>query len=171
MTNHLPITSCNLPVSCTCSANSPPQHPSECPGSNFFVTTSVAIALALGFVVGRCSVFQAPARRIPMGKHMDEKTKALCYFYRHPPPKSGVQPMPFCKIPSLLPCTPRPHVHQVRKAVKTFHFKKKTKGRAKGVHRPHQQRTSSSCELSSKCASHWGAAWNRGTCGKSCLLV
>jgi hypothetical protein len=67
-----------------------------------------------------------------MGKHIDEKTKALCYFYRHPPPQSGIQATPYTKIPSLIPCTPRLRVHQVRNAVQTFHLKKKTRGRAKG---------------------------------------
>ena len=44
-----------------------------------------------------------PARVAPMGKHMDAKTRALCYFYRHPPRNSGVKPVSYRKIPKLLP--------------------------------------------------------------------
>lgn len=41
----------------------------------------------------------------------------------------------------------------------------------RGFVRQRQQRTSSSCALFSKFDSHWGAPWNRGTCGTSCLFT
>ena len=34
--------------------------------------------------------------------HMDAATQALCFFYRNPPPGSGVPPQPFKKIPKLV---------------------------------------------------------------------
>ena len=68
----------------------------------------------------------------PMGKHMDAKTRALCYFYRHPPRNSGVKPVPYRKIPKLLPVRPRPTRQQVWTAVRTFHLVQKSRGRKKG---------------------------------------
>ena len=73
-----------------------------------------------------------PARVAPMGKHMDAKTRALCYFYRHPPRNSGVKPVPYRKIPRLLPVRPRPTRQQVWTAVRTFHSDQKSRGRKKG---------------------------------------
>ena len=65
---------------------------------------------------------------------MDAANRALCYFYRHPPPGSGVAPVAFRKIPALVvkqdgqhPC--RSAVH---KAVKEWHTEKRTRGRKKG---------------------------------------
>ena len=43
---------------------------------------------------GLCASLE-PAHVALLGKHMDAKTTALCYFYRHPPRKSGVKPVPF----------------------------------------------------------------------------
>ena len=33
---------------------------------------------------------------------MQPAMQALCYYYRHPPPNSGVQPQPFRAIPALI---------------------------------------------------------------------
>ena len=63
---------------------------------------------------------------------MDERSRALCYFYRHPPPGSGVKPVPFTKIPTLVPAKPRLRPDQVRMAVKRFHLKQKPRGRPQG---------------------------------------
>ena len=65
---------------------------------------------------------------------MDAANRALCYFYRHPPPGSGVAPVPFRKIPALVvkengehPC-----LSAVHQAVKQWHVEKGVRGRKKG---------------------------------------
>ena len=63
---------------------------------------------------------------------MDARSQALCYFYRHPPKASGVKPVPYTKIPPLVPAKPRLNADQVRMAVKKFHLKRKPRGRQKG---------------------------------------
>ena len=68
-----------------------------------------------------CCASAGPVLVLDMGKHMDAKTTALCYFYRHPPRQSGVKPVPYRKIPKLLPVGPLPTLNQVWRAVKTFH--------------------------------------------------
>ena len=67
-----------------------------------------------------------------MGRHMDERTRALCYFYRHPPQAAGVKPMPYARIASVVPAKPRLNKDQVRWAVKHFHLKRKQRGRPAG---------------------------------------
>ena len=69
-----------------------------------------------------------------MGKHMDEKTKALCYFYRNPPKGSGVKPSTFKTIGKLaVPAGKMPlEEDKVRWAVKNFHGEKSPRGRKKG---------------------------------------
>lgn len=69
-----------------------------------------------------------------MGIHMNHTTNALCYWYRNPPPNSGVKPVPFRKIPALVVAAgkPRPTQAAVFKAVKKFHTKKSKRGRKVG---------------------------------------
>ena len=80
-----------------------------------------------------------------MGKHMDDKTKALCYFYRHPPRGSGVKPVPFSKIPNLVraPGKRPPLTGAVFRAVKNFHTKQAPRGRKVGYRKttPAEDRT------------------------------
>ena len=37
-----------------------------------------------------------------MSKHMDASLRALCFFYRNPPPGSGVRPQPYKEIAKLI---------------------------------------------------------------------
>ena len=37
-----------------------------------------------------------------MGVHMDERTRALCYFYKHPPPGSDVKPLKYAEIAAIV---------------------------------------------------------------------
>ena len=62
---------------------------------------------------------------------MDERSQALCYFYRHPPKGSGVKPIPYTKIPKLIPGK-KLNADQVRMSVKRFHLKRKPRGREQG---------------------------------------
>ena len=64
-------------------------------------------------------------------KHMDPATQALCYFYRHPPPNSGVRPQRFKAIPALIQ-QPRMQVNRVKQAVARFMQKKAARGRKTG---------------------------------------
>ena len=89
------------------------------PSNGMFV---IAVAVFIARARTRLLRFSRPRTRIPMGEHMDAKTTALCYFYRHPPRQSGVKPVPYRKIPKLLPVRPLPTLNQVWRAVKTFHF-------------------------------------------------
>ena len=79
-------------------------------------------------------VFSFAAVVCAMGKHMDEKTKALCYFYRNPPAGSGVKPQPYSAICKLARAPGKAPLNkmQVYKAVKRFHLKKVTRGRKQG---------------------------------------
>ena len=46
---------------------------------------------------------RAPARQEACDKkHMDAATQALCFFYRNPPPESGVKPQAYKAIPKLI---------------------------------------------------------------------
>ena len=57
--------------------------------------------------------------------------QALCYFYRHPPPGSGVKPQPFSAIPTLIKA-PSMGISRVKMAVRRFHLKRQTRGRKVG---------------------------------------
>ena len=48
--------------------------------------------------------------RSAMSKHMDASLRALCFFYRNPPPGSGVRPQPYKEIAKLIR---RPRMHPV----------------------------------------------------------
>lgn len=69
-----------------------------------------------------------------MGKHMDERTRALCFFYRNPPPTSGVTPQPYADIPALVrrPGEPLLRSDAVYRAVRKFHSDRNIRGRKKG---------------------------------------
>ena len=65
---------------------------------------------------------------------MDAANRALCYFYRHPPPDSGVRPSSFEKITYMVVKQDgeRPSVGGVFKAVKEFRKARKVRGRRIG---------------------------------------
>ena len=62
---------------------------------------------------------------------MSPALQALCFFYRNPPPDSGVKPQPYSKIPGLLKA-PHLGVGRIKMAVKRFHCEKKSRGRKTG---------------------------------------
>ena len=62
---------------------------------------------------------------------MSPALQALCFFYRNPPPDSGVKPQPYRKIPGLLKA-PHLGVGRIKMAVKRFHCEKKIRGRKTG---------------------------------------
>ena len=62
---------------------------------------------------------------------MSPALQALCYFYRNPPPDSGVKPQPYRQIPGLLKA-PHLGVGRIKMAVKRFHNTKKSRGRKTG---------------------------------------
>ena len=66
--------------------------------------------------------------------HMDERTCALCYFYRHPPPGSNIKPQTFPKIALLVRKTGQPRLkpNTIRKFVDTFHSRRSARGRKAG---------------------------------------
>ena len=74
-----------------------------------------------------------------MGRHMDERTRALCYYYRHPPPASGAKRLSYAAIASVVPAKPRLNKDQVRWAVKHFHLKPKQRGRPHGFRKTSKQ--------------------------------
>ena len=59
-------------------------------------------------------------------KHMGPAMQALCFFYRNPPPESGVSPRPYSEIPKLIKQIPKlikqPHmkISRIKMAVKRF---------------------------------------------------
>ena len=57
--------------------------------------------------------------RSAMSKHMDASLRALCFFYRNPPPGSGVRPQPYKEIAKLIR-RPRMPAGTIRSAVKRF---------------------------------------------------
>ena len=65
---------------------------------------------------------------------MDAEHRALCYFYRHPPPGSGVLPSSYEKIADMVVKKDdvRPSVGGVFKAVKEFLKARKVRGRRIG---------------------------------------
>ena len=63
--------------------------------------------------------------------HMEPAMQALCYYYRHPPPNSGVKPQPFRAIPALIQ-RPRMKISRVKMAVARFMKKKAVRGRKAG---------------------------------------
>lgn len=67
----------------------------------------------------------------PVSKQMEPATQALCFFYRNPPPASGVKPQPFKAIPQLVN---QPHltIGRVKMAVKRFGKARATRGRKLG---------------------------------------
>lgn len=69
---------------------------------------------------------------------MDERTQALCYFYRHPPKNSGIKPVKYTEIPQLLPGKPKVNKDQIRHAVNRFGQKRKSRGRPKGTRKTNQ---------------------------------
>ena len=62
---------------------------------------------------------------------MSPALQALCFFYRNPPPDSGVKPQPYRKIFGLLKA-PHLGVGRIKMAVKRFHCEKKSRGRKTG---------------------------------------
>ena len=69
-----------------------------------------------------------------MGIHMDERTRALCYFYRHPPSGSNIKPQTFPKIAVLVrkPGQQRLKPNTIRTLVDTFHSRRSARGRKAG---------------------------------------
>ena len=65
---------------------------------------------------------------------MDAENKALCYFYRHPPPSSNVPPSSYAKIADMVVKKDgeQPSVGGVFNAVKEFRKAKKVRGRRIG---------------------------------------
>ena len=71
---------------------------------------------------------------------MDAENRALCYFYRHPPPQSGVQPLSYRDICPLVYLTEKdafgepkhPSVAAVFKCVKQWARERKKRGRQAG---------------------------------------
>ena len=65
---------------------------------------------------------------------MDAENRALCYFYRHPPPDSGVPPSSFVKITQMVVKKDgeRPSTGAVFQVVKEFRAAKKVRGRRIG---------------------------------------
>ena len=75
---------------------------------------------------------RVPAASATSGStHMDAATQALCFFYRNPPPKSGVKPQPYKAIPKLIH-KPDMKLSRVKMVVSRFLQKKKTRGRKTG---------------------------------------
>ena len=52
-------------------------------------------------------------------RHMEPAMQALCYYYQHPPPKSGAKPQLFRAIPALIQ-RPRMKISRVKMAVARF---------------------------------------------------
>ena len=71
---------------------------------------------------------------------MDAENRALCYFYRHPPPQSGVQPLSYRDICPLVYLKEKdafgepqhPSVAAVFKCVKQWARERKKRGRQTG---------------------------------------
>ena len=57
--------------------------------------------------------------------------QALCYFYRNPPPGSGVKPQPYKAIPKLIGA-PNMGIGRVKMAARRFHGKRRARGRKVG---------------------------------------
>ena len=57
---------------------------------------------------------------------MDERTRALCYFYRHPPPGSDVKPLKYAEIAAIVrkPGQQRLKQTTIRRAVATFNSRR-----------------------------------------------
>ena len=55
----------------------------------------------------------------------------MCYFYRNPPPGSGVKPQPYKAIPKLIGA-PNMGIGRVKMAVRRFHGKRRARGRKVG---------------------------------------
>ena len=69
--------------------------------------------------------------RSAMSKHMDASLRALCFFYRNPPPGSGVRPQPYKEIAKLIR-RPRMPAGTIRSAVKRFLAVRRVRGRKEG---------------------------------------
>ena len=69
-----------------------------------------------------------------MGMHMDERTRALCYFYKHPPPGSDVKPLKYAEIAAIVrkPGQQRLKQTTIRRAVATFNSRRGIRGRKTG---------------------------------------
>ena len=74
------------------------------------------------------SAATADAQR-PAG--LDAATQALCFFYRNPPPSSGVKPQPYKAIPELIG-RPDTRIGAIKMAVRRFGKEKKPRGRRSG---------------------------------------
>jgi len=75
------------------------------------------------------SLSQHPASAsVLMSSQMDALTRALCYWYRHPPANSGVEPAPYETIAGEVGFS----VGAVYKAVQSFNAPKQKRGRKKG---------------------------------------
>ena len=73
-----------------------------------------------------------------MGAQMDDRNVALAYFYRNPPPGSGVKPVPYDTIARDLVVNKdgtRPTKQGVWNAVQNFNCTKGQRGRKKGTPR------------------------------------
>ena len=57
--------------------------------------------------------------------------QALCYFYRNPPPGSGVKPQPYKVIPKLIKA-PRTDIGRIKMIVNRFHNVRQARGRKTG---------------------------------------
>ena len=67
-----------------------------------------------------------------MGRHVTERTRALCYYYRHPHPASGAKRLSYSAIAAVVPAKPALNKDQVRWAVKHFHEEPQQRGRPHG---------------------------------------
>ena len=66
---------------------------------------------------------------------MDDKNKALCFYYRHPPKDSAVKPVPFRKIRCLVwnkDGKTHPNASSVHRAVAGWRLQKAQRGRKVG---------------------------------------
>ena len=86
-----------------------------------------AVPLIYGvFVLVAVFVFEALA--------MDAENKALCYFYRHPPSASGIEPLSYDAIARLVVKKDKTHPSKgaVFLAVRAFRRDKEVRGRKTG---------------------------------------
>ena len=66
-----------------------------------------------------------------MSARIGAAQQALCYFYRNPPPSSGVRPQPYKEIAKLIG-QPQLPAGSIRTIVRRFHLARQVRGRKKG---------------------------------------
>ena len=93
--------------------------------------------------------------------------QALCYFYRIPPPGSGVKPQPYKTITKLIRA-PNMGIGRAKMAVRRFHVKRRTRDRKVGWRKTTPAEDAAILACFRRAASRW-APWLRLTaCGKPC---